>query len=246
MSLLFILVLVGIVVFITHTLEAITGFGCTVLAFPFVIAIMGDIEQAKIILSILAWMLAIYFVITKFKSILWKQFGIIVLLAGLGMPIGMVLFKTLDPIILKKVLGVFIIISATIQLIKIFVPNNKIKVLPAFFNYNFLFLGGIVHGAFAVGGPFVVLYATKKLPTKGQFRATLCLLWATLNSILMVQYLFENKLNAKVGYELLILTPFLIAGIVFGEIIHKKVDEELFRKIVFSLLLIVGIVMLAI
>lgn len=244
MSLFLILSLVGIVVFLTHTMEALTGFGCTVLAFPFVIAIMGDIEQAKIILSILAWMLALYFVITKFKSINWKQLVILVFFAGLGMPIGILMFKTLDPFILKKILGVFIIISAGIQLIKIFVPNNKIRTLPGFVYYNFLFFGGLVHGAFAVGGPFVVLYATKELRNKGQFRVTLCFLWAILNTILMAQYFIEGKLTNKVGFNLLVLTPFLVAGIILGEFIHKKVDEELFKKIVFSLLFIVGFVML--
>lgn len=243
MSLFFILSLVGIVVFITHTMEAITGFGCTVLAFPFVIAIMGDIEQAKITLSILAWILALYFVITKFKSIYWKQLVIMVFFAGLGMPIGISMFKTLDPLILKKILGVFIIISAGIQLYKIFVPN-KIRILPGFFSYNFLFLGGLVHGAFAVGGPFVVLYATKKLRDKGQFRVTLCLLWTILNSILMAQYFIEGKLTKKVGFDLLVLTPFLVSGIILGEFIHNKVDEELFKKIIFSLLFIVGFMML--
>ena len=64
-----ILLLVGIVVFVSHTIEAVTGFGCTVLAFPFVIFLMDDLEQAKIILSILAWVLAAYFVVTKFKCI---------------------------------------------------------------------------------------------------------------------------------------------------------------------------------
>lgn len=246
MSILLILSLVGVVVFITHTLEAITGFGCTVLAFPFVIALMGDIEQAKIILSILAWLLALWFVITKFKSIQWKQFGIIALLAGLGLPIGMLIFKTIDPMILKKILGVFIIISAGIQLVKLFVPASKIRALPSFLSYNFLFLGGIVHGAFAVGGPLIVLYAANKLPNKGQFRVTLCLLWTLLNTILMIQYFFENKLTAKVGYELLVLSLFLAAGIFFGEYIHNKVDEGAFKKIIFSLLFIVGIVMLTI
>jgi len=243
MSLFVILLLVGIVVFITHTLEAITGFGCTVLAFPFVIAIMGDIEHAKIILAILAWMLALYFVITKFKSILWRQFLIIIFIAGLGMPIGMSLFKSMDPFILKKILGLFIIISASIQLVKIFFPGLAIRTMPAVLRYNFLFAGGVVHGAFAVGGPFIVLYASKKLPKKGQFRATLCLLWTVLNSILMTQFLFEHKLTEKVGLELLVLTPFLVAGIFFGEIIHKRVNEILFKKLVFSLLFVVGIVM---
>lgn len=246
MSLFLMLFLVGVVVFITHTLEAVTGFGCTVLAFPFVIVLMGDLEQAKIILTILAWVLAVYFVVTKFKHIHWKQFGIIVLLAGLGMPIGMLLFKNLDAVILKKILGMFIVVSAGIQLSNIYIPNNKIRNMPGIINLNFLFFGGIIHGAFAVGGPLIVLYSSKKIPDKGQFRATMVLLWATLNTILMLQYLFENKLTEKVGFDLLFLLPFLIGGIVLGEIIHTIVSEILFKKIVFISLLLVGLVMVII
>jgi uncharacterized protein len=243
MSLILVLSLVGFIVFVTHTLEAITGFGCTVLAFPFVIAIMGDLELAKIVLSVLAWVLAGYFVVTKFKSIHWKQFGIILLFAGLGLPIGMLLFKNLDAIILKKILGIFIVISAGIQLFKIYFSDRKIGSVPGIFNYVFLFLGGIVHGAFAVGGPLIVLYSAKKITDKGQFRATMCLLWTTLNTILMVQYFFEKKLTATVGFDLLFLLPFLIGGIILGEIIHTRVSEDLFKKIIFNSLLLVGLTM---
>ena len=243
MSLFMILSLVGIVVFITHALEAITGFGCTILAFPFVIALMGDLERAKIILSILAWILAAYFAVTKFKSINWKQFGVIVLLAGLGLPIGMILFKAFDPTILKKILGAFIVLSAGIQLTKIFVPSSNIKSLPAFFGYSFLFLGGIVHGAFAAGGPLIVMYSAKKITDKGQFRATMVMLWTTLNTVLMAQYFFERKLTGNIGFDLAFLLPFLIGGIVVGEVIHTKVSEELFKKIIFISLLLIGVVM---
>lgn len=246
MPVLLILTLVGVVIFFSHTIESITGFGGVVLSFPFALAVIGNIEQVKIILSILAWILAVYFAITKFKNILWPQFFTIILISGLGMPIGMIIFKTLDTQILKKVLGGFIILSSALQLIKIFGSNNKIVSLPDFLNYGFLFLGGIVHGAFASGGPLVVIYTTKKIPEKGQFRATLCLLWTTLNSILIVQYLIENKLTAKIGFDLLFLIPFTVAGIFFGEIIHKKVDECLFKKIVTSLLLAVGVIMLVV
>lgn len=244
MSLFLVLTFVGIVVFITHTLEAVTGFGCTVLAFPFVIAILDDIDQAKILLSILAWLLALYFALTKFKSIHWKQFIIISILAGIGMPIGMIIFKSMDPFWLKIILGAFIVVSSGIQLVKIYVPNNSFKMLPGFFNYNFLFLGGIIHGAFATGGPLIILYSANKITDKGQFRATMCLLWTTLNTILILQYLFEKKLTVSVGVDLLFLLPFLAGGIVVGEIIHAKVNEVLFKKIVFCSLILVGMVML--
>jgi uncharacterized membrane protein YfcA len=264
-----ILLLVGLVVFVSHTIESVTGFGCTVLAFPFVIFLMDDLEQAKIILSILAWVLAAYFVVTKFKYIYWKQFGIIIMVAGLGMPVGMLIFKSFGAASLKKALGIFIVISAAIQLYKSIVHTRAgrttratakalawastravtratVKIARAiyrFFGYIFLFAGGIVHGAFAVGGPLVVLYSAKKIPDKGQFRATMCLLWTTLNTILMLQFMFERKLTLEIGRNLLVLIPFLIAGIIAGEAIHNKVNEALFKKIVFASLLLVGIVM---
>ena len=238
-----ILIWVGLVVFITHTLEAVTGFGCTVLAFPFVIFLMKDLEKAKIVLSILAWMLALYFVITQLKYIHWKQFRIIILFAGIGFPIGMYLFKSLDAGVLTKMLGCFIVLSAGIQLYKSFAPSSGRGKLPPFAGYAFLLTGGIVHGAFAVGGPLIVLYSTREISDKGQFRATMCLLWTTLNTILIVQYFLEKKMTAEIGQDVLFLLPFLSAGIVAGEWIHKKVNEVLFKKIVFISLLLVGIIM---
>jgi uncharacterized membrane protein YfcA len=239
-----ILLLVGLVVFITHTLEAITGFGCTVLAFPFVIFLMKDLEQSKIILSILAWALAIYFAFTKYRRINWKQFGIILLFAGIGMPVGMILFKKFNAALLTGILGVFIVLSAAVQLYKCYVPEKSDREITTWAGYAFLLAGGVVHGAFAVGGPFVVLYSAKRIPDKGQFRATMCLLWSTLNTVLIIQYFFENKLTMETGRDLLVLFPFLIAGIIAGEIIHRKVSEMLFKKIVFSSLLLVGAAML--
>ena len=243
MSVMEILLLVGIVVFVTHTIEAVTGFGCTVLAFPFVIFLMKDMEQAKIILAILALITAAYFVITKFRYINWKHFGIIVLFAGLGMPIGMLIYKYLDASILKKSLGAFIVITAAIQLHKSFVRKSNVRIIPKFVGYIFLFAGGIIHGAFAVGGPLVVLYSADKITDKGQFRVTMCLLWTILNTALLFQFLFGHKLTFDIGRDLIILLPFLIAGIIAGEVIHYKVNEALFRKVVFVSLFLVGIVL---
>jgi len=89
-----------------------------------------------------------------------------------------------------------------------------------------------------------VLYSAGKIPEKGQFRATMCLLWTTLNTVLLFQYLFEKKLNLVITRDLLVLLPFLILGIFAGEAIHNKVNETLFKKIVFVSLLLVGGVMI--
>lgn len=249
------LLLTGLVVFLTHGLEAITGFGCTVLALPFVTLLLG-LGEAKFLLAILAWALALYIAISKHRRIVWAQFGVILLFVGLGMPLGMYAFATLPKALLIRLLGLFIVLSAAIQLWKLFLSpllerrgggalrkGKAVSLAPAWYHYLFLFAGGIVHGAFASGGPLVVLYAARSLPEKGNFRATLTLLWATLNTVLIIGFAGSGLFTPERRLLLAEMAPFLIAGIAVGELVHNRVRGDLFAKIVFVTLFFTGIFM---
>lgn len=236
--------LAGLVVLSTHALEAITGFGCTVLALPFITALFG-LKSGVMSLTILAWILAVYMAITKRKDIAWRQFGIIVAFVLAGLPIGMYLFRHVDAAPLKKALAVFIILASSLQLLGLAAPKAAARRLPRPLGFLLLFCGGIVHGIFSSGGPLVVLYASEALPEKGKFRATLCLLWATLNTIIIASYLVSGSLSRQTAVQTAWMLPFLALGITAGELAHKRVRPELFKLIVFSMLLLTGIIMLA-
>ena len=252
----------GIVVFLSHGLEAVTGFGCTALALPFVTFLLG-LPTAKFLLAILAWILALYIALSKFPKIAWRQFFIILSFVGAGMPLGMYAFATLPRGILIKLLGIFVIASSSLQLWKLLLApalakrrgeapvlvkedapreGSRVRIAPVYF--LLLFLGGIVHGAFASGGPLVVLYASRALPDKGAFRATLTLLWATLNTALIVSFAQSGQFTPETWNLLLVMAPFLVAGIVAGELVHHRVDAVRFSKIVFSTLCATGWIML--
>jgi uncharacterized membrane protein YfcA len=245
------LLLSGLVVLITHTLEAITGFGCTALAMPFVTALLG-IQMGVKSLTVIAWLLAVYIVIRNHKDINFKQFFIICSGMLLGLPVGMYIFRTFNNENLKIFLAIFICIVSVYQLVMMFInkedqskedvkPLNRLqKVL----YFVLLFFGGIVHGIFSSGGPIVVLYAKQQLKDKKSFRATLCLLWATLNTIIIATYFIEGSFDATTAIVTAELIPFLLAGIFFGNILHEKVNERVFSFLVFSMLLITGLFML--
>jgi uncharacterized membrane protein YfcA len=240
------ILLAGIVVFITHTLEAVTGFGCSVLAMPFVTGLLG-MRTGVMVITVLAWILALYFAITKRKHIDWKQFGIIAGFMLIGLPIGMYLFRSIDSGGLKLILAIFICIVSVWQLIRLSKSNNTQKPLvgkKAIPYYLLLIAGGVIHGIFSSGGPLVVLYASRNIPDKGKFRATLCLLWTTLNTILIAVYLKEGSFTAPVAKTTAYLVPFVLVGIFAGEKIHDKVNARTFSLIVFSMLLLTGLFML--
>jgi uncharacterized membrane protein YfcA len=161
----------------------------------------------------------------------------------------MYFFRAFDTFFLKKILGCFIIVTSAWQLFlrigkKKMEPQRipgGIKALPY---YGLLVAGGIVHGIFSTGGPLVVIYGSRALPDKGQFRATLCLLWTVLNTVIIGAYLFEGSITPPIVGTTGLLVPFVIFGIVAGEKIHHRLNERIFSIMVFAMLFITGFFLL--
>lgn len=234
--------LFGLVVLVTHFLEGITGFGCTVLALPFCVMLVG-VKTAVPVLTVLSLILSSYIVIIDYKNIVWKSYIKIASFVGLGLPIGMLLFSFLPEEILKKILGVFMILVASRGIYFAFNERAKVKEIGNRMLNFILFLGGIIHGAFSAGGPFVVIYATQALKNKSNFRATLSTLWVTLNSIIIIKIAMSGAFTPVVMKYFGWSVPFLLAGMLLGNWAHKRIEDRVFTKVVFLVLLVAGFFM---
>lgn len=237
----------AIVIFITHTLEGITGFGSTVLALPFLNVTIG-LKLAVQLLCVLSWAMALYIVIRSWKNLVWKEFLFIVLWAGLGMPLGIWLFDKLPGAWLCLFLGIFMIAVgirgeiATLRSRTAETASHPAK--RSVLMKLLLFCGGIIQGAFGTGGPFVVIYSSKALPDKKVFRVTLSLLWLSMNSIRLLKWGICGELwNRELGNALLWGFPVMLAGVILGDYLHNKVSEYHFKAGVYAILVLSGIFM---
>lgn len=234
--------LFGLVVLITHFIEGITGFGCTVLALPFCMMLVG----AKVAVPVLvfhALVLAVYIVSIAAKAIQWREFLKIAAFVGLGLPVGIVLFAFLDERLLKAVLGVFMLCVGARGLAAAMFAWQSRQRLPAWVYHGALFLGGCIHGAFGSGGPLVVIYAQKALPDKSHFRATICMLWTTLNTVLVAQSLARGIMTAEIWTIIAVTMPFLIGGALLGNWAHHHIQDRHFTQLVYLVLLVSGLFM---
>ncbi|NOU36305.1 MAG: sulfite exporter TauE/SafE family protein [Kiritimatiellaceae bacterium] len=237
------ILLFGVVVFLTHMLEGVTGFGCTVLALPFAAALLG-LHTAVPVLVVLGWLLAIYIVARSWRHIQWKPFLFIVLHAAIGLPIGMLLFDKLPETGLKALLATFMVGVGFRGFVKTWRAGHKLLVAKdtrSVWMRLVLLTGGVIHGAFGTGGPFVVIYAGRALPDKSLFRVTLCLLWTVLNTILIVKWtVIGGVWNPQIMKAITAALPFLVAGIAVGDWLHHRVNERLFRMMVYGVLFLAG------
>jgi len=237
-------ILIGIIVLLANILESITGFGATVAELPFVSALVG-IKTAVVSLCMVSLTLAVFVVIRFRKQIDKKAYVNIVGFALIGMPIGMLAFSYLPEKYLKIGLGIFIIFAAARGFFVLFSKKKDRKPVNSIVLKILLFVGGIVHGAFASGGPFLVIYAGEKVKEKGSFRATMCSVWATLNSVLLLKYIITGDFVVKSVMPVYLLAlPFLAVGVAIGMYLHKKVSQKVFSVIVYCILLAAGCTML--
>jgi len=242
------ILLLGLIVFVTQTLEGVTGFGSTVLALPFA-AMLLPLGMIVPVLATHTLLLAVYIVVVSWKHIVWKEFGFIALHVSLGLPIGYMLFKNLDDTYLKGLLALFMIGVAVhgIRMTRLGHNQTAASAVPAKKSplmRLILFLGGIIHGAFATGGPFVVIYASRALKDKTLFRVSLCLLWLCMNSVLLVIWIASGDWTRETNELLLVSLPFLLLGIFVGDYLHHRASEYLFRLIVYGVLAVSGAVLM--
>ncbi len=225
-------------VFVSNTIQVITGFAGAMLAMPMSIRLIG-LEPAKTILNIVTMASCVYVVICRWKQIDVRELLKILLFMGTGLFAGIWLLKVFAPALFLKCYGVLILMIA---LKKLFVRREF--ELPKALLYLCLPAAGLVHGMFLSGGSFLIVYAVWALPDKERFRSTVSAMWVVLNSLLLIEHYQSGYFTFQV-WELLLFSavPFLLA-VFLGNKLVSRMSPKHFLLLTHLLLLISGIIVL--
>ncbi|MFR3566843.1 MAG: sulfite exporter TauE/SafE family protein [Paraclostridium sordellii] len=258
--LLFVIIVMG-----AYIIEGVIGFGGTIIAIPLASAIVG-LKPTVPVLTIVVLIASTIIAIKDIKFINKKEFLKITTLMMVGLPIGMWLFESIPEKPLKIALGIFMVIIGIKGLYEekrksndlgeivveietnlnkdcISIEETTSKRLNIFQNFT-IFCGGVLHGAFTCGGPFIVVYATKNIKDKTSFRATLCALWASLNLVMVGIDIYTNEVTKDIIKLSFITMIFVFIAIIVSNIIHKKINSDSFATFVYIALIVSGILMI--
>lgn len=237
----FTILVLALLVAIGQTIQTITGFGSNALALS-IGAHLYPISNLIVVLVTLSIVQVYWLTLRNFRKIQWRELLTKIFPAcALGMPIGMATFYKLNVGYMKLLLGLFIVLSSLAELYRLSkqdIPFTPLKTLPSL---AVLLTAGFIHGAFASGGPLVVYYSSRQINDKGAFRATMAMLWVVLDTILMISYFISGRLNLSTLKVSAFLFPALVVGVIIGEILHNRVEELTFKKIVQVVLLMAGL-----
>jgi uncharacterized protein len=159
-----------------------------------------------------------------------------------GVLVGMVLFRVGRPDLLLLLVGIAISALASFELWGM-ARGQLAAPLPAPLVRRVLFAAGIMHGLFGSSGPPVVWVASRVLPDKTIFRATLSLLWFTLSLMLLAGFAADGTLHTASLLASAKLVPALLLGFVLGDRLHARVPQRAFRLVVAVLLVVAGLLL---
>lgn len=238
------LVLLGVIVFAAHATQTMSGFGGMIICLTFGAHLypIVDVLTLTVPLSLIQLgYVAIRHSRDLDRSLLFR--GILPLM-GLGLVVGVLLADQLTGSAMRTAFAILVLLLSSRELYALLGPRRERPDLRPTQFRSLLLGAGVIHGIYATGGPVVVYAVSRRALGKRAFRSTLTVVWLLLNIVLTTRYAFAGRFDAEHGWQMLMLLPAIPLGIWLGEALHDRVDERMFRIIVFALLAAAGLALL--
>lgn len=223
--------------FVAMFIQAITGFGGPLIAMPLGIVLMG-VEVAKPVITVCAWSAAMLVAVPAYRYINWKESLKMTAIMFAGVLAGLWFFNNID---MGRLILLYAIVVFAVGVKKMFFESNKGLSIPL--QYGALGIAGIMQGMFLAGACFIVVYALEKIHDKQEFRASLSVVWALLNTYLLYTYQATEQFTPEViKLSALCIVPLVIA-IILGNKVVKRINQKVFLQMTYGILIISGIIL---
>ena len=230
-------------VVVAFTVEASLGFGATVITVALASSVLR-LPLSEVLPSFVPVNLALSLLLAlqnrrdaDFRLLLRRILPAMLV----GLPLGMWAFSALPESLLRRALGLFLL---ALSLPLLFLPARAPTPLSPALSLGLLGLAGVLHGAFATGGPMVVYVLSRSPISKATFRATLSCLWALLAVVLLGRWALTGTLTRSTLLLSAALLPAMVMGLVVGNVIHGRVDERRFKVFVNAMIFVFGLILL--
>ena len=233
---------IGLFVLVAYTIEAITGFGSLVISLSLGALLLPVPELLPVLVPLNVLMSG--FLTWRNRQHIDRALLLKVILPLMlgGTLLGYLLQNGLADNLLKLLLGLLIVWFACRESWRLW-RGTSVQPHPRWLNRVLTLGAGISHGLFASGGPLLVYAMAGTTLDKQRLRASMLCVWFTLNSSLTLLLWSQGRLAQ--GQQLLWFIPLLVIGVLVGEYLHHRVNEQRFRQMVYGLLAVTGVLLAA-
>ncbi len=227
---------VFIVMLISAFTQTLTGFGSALVSMSILPSLLG-IQVASPLVALMAITLETILLIRLRSAINFKAVWRMSLASVIGIPLGLALARTINEDIVLTVLGIVLVGYSLYALIAPRLPELK---HPAW-AFVFGFVGGILSGAYNVAGPAAVIYGNCRRWQPDEFRSNLQAFFLVNDTFVLLNHGLVGNLKPIVWSYYLVALPAILLGIFFGLKLDRRINPDVFRKLVQVLLIVMGL-----
>ncbi|MBE6111995.1 MAG: sulfite exporter TauE/SafE family protein [Peptococcaceae bacterium] len=234
-------ILFFLILFLACIVSGLAGFGSNILALPF-LSLFLDVKTIVPVLVLTVFCNGLPRLLTQYRHINLRVYGIMLPLAVIGGIIGIRLTAILPEGIMKLLLAILMLLVSVKGIYELrsgWKLTARKKLHP--FLHGIPVIGGIMQGAFACGGPLFNIYILLNLQKKEQIRATQFAIGATSSCFIFLQYLAAGAYQGQTLHFALLLFPAVLLAYVVSEYIFKQIDSSQFLHIVYLVLFFAGL-----
>jgi uncharacterized membrane protein YfcA len=210
------------VLFLATFIRSALGFGEALVAVP-LLALTLPVQVAAPLAVLVSITVAVVVMIQDWRNVLVRSAGWLVLSTLFGIPLGLLLLKTVPESIVKGILGAFIMAFAIYSLAGRKPELHSDRLAPLFG-----FAAGILGGAYGMNGPPLVVYGVLRRWQPVQFRATLQGYFLIASMVGMAGYALTGLWTRTVSGYFLLSFPLALIAIFLGRAIHSRLSSARF------------------
>lgn len=229
------------VIFLGSLVNSSFGFGFALTSMP-LLSLVFELNTLGPLIPLLFLTSGVYIVFQGRKDVQVKSLIPLALSATLIIPIGVYLNKYGPEIIIKMILGLFIIVFSLYNLKAPILPQLKSnKTAPIFGAFS-----GLFAGACNISGPPAVIYASLRQWEPSVFRVTLQAYFLYVNCIIISSHFYIGSYqNPLIGSYYLFALPSMLLAVPIGKKINSSIsDPKAFNRYVYLLMLISGLLLI--
>ncbi len=229
-------VLVFLIVFFAIFTQSLTGFGLALVSMPLLSALLG-VETAAPLVALFGLLAEVILLLYYREAVNVRVIWRLILASMIGVPVGVVVIRSLDEALVLTALGVIVVGYALYALLKLRLPAVNGPV----WAYGTGFVAGILGGAYNTAGPPVIVYGNCRGWPPDEFKGNLQGFFLFTGVVVLISHGLAGNYNAEVLRYGLLTLPAVAAGLIAGLALSKRISATAFRTLVLWLLLVLGV-----
>jgi uncharacterized protein len=228
------------VLFLATLIRSALGFGEALVAVP-LLAMVMPVQVAAPVAVLVSITVAAIVIMQDWRKVHFRSAGWLVIPTLLGIPLGLMVLRTVAEPVVKAALAVVIIAFSAHSLL----GGSHRELRNDRFAWLFGFTAGVLGGAYGMNGPPLAVYGSLRRWSPQHFRATLQGYFLPASLAGLWGYRLAGLWTPAVNHFYLLSLPFVIVATFAGRVANHRMDPRSFQRYVHAGLILIGVVLLS-